>query len=155
MSQNNEVSILEGHLNSFNLNNYSSGRYFFELSNIPLVNSISLGFDLENNVIYKDCNVVCINNKTTTVISNQIKYIGFSLPECDKYCDLLIGMIIIENGRKVKITKSNCRSYKFLLNGKIIIDFSGSEQIKEILDKTDEFNQRICQTFTVSYFTEN
>lgn len=155
MSQNNQVTILQGHLNSFDLTSYSLSTYFFELTNLPLVNSISLSFDLQNNAIYKNCKIIYISDRDDIVTYNGITYIGFNMPECNDYCKLLIGKVLVVNGKKIKITNNNCINYKNLLLNKIIIDFSGSEQIKEILDKTDEFNQRVCQTFTVSYFTEN
>ena len=154
MLENKQISVLEGHLNSFDLNSYSLGRYFFELTNLPLVNSISLSFDLENNVTFQDCKIVYIGDMNNDII-DDIVYLSFESPECYDYLELLIGKVLIENGRKIKITRNNYTNYKHLLRNKIIIDFRGSEQIKEILDKTDEFNQRICQTFTVSYFTEN
>lgn len=154
MSQ--KIEEIRGQIDYFDLLKYPYDRYVFELSNEPIVNSIFLSFDGYNNVIRSDCKLVkIVSTDTLEKESNGINLVSYSSIESHQYAQTLINHSVVVNNRLLKITRDNYLYYTNLLVDRIFIDFTVSEKIINILSDLDEFGQRICTNFTVTYFYDS
>ncbi len=154
MSQNgSEVVTLIGNLDTYYLTEFDYGTYYFELSNLPVSNSISIAFEDNNSIHRSEIEIISIVD-TDDYVEDNIRYINYNSSTTDLYAKVLIGgSFIDDNGKNINITKDNYLLYKKQLVDRIFVDFSGSEKIKSILDEIDDTSQRVCGHFTLSYFS--
>lgn len=148
-----EVVTLIGNLDTYYLTEFDYGTYYFELSNLPVSNSISIEFEGNNSITRSEIDIVVVTDADDYVEDN-INYINYNSSKTDLYAKALIGgSFVDDDGKNVNITKDNYLLYKNKLVDRIFVDFSGSEKIKSILDEIDDISQRVCGHFTLSYFS--
>lgn len=151
-SDSNTVTLL-GNLDTYYLTEFDYGTYYFELSNLPVSNSINIAFEDNNSIQRSEIEIVSIID-TDSYTEDNISYINYNSSETDLYAKILIGgSFVNDDGKNINITKDNYLLYKSQLVGRNFVDFSGSKKIKSILDEIDDTSQRVCGHFTLSYFS--
>lgn len=148
---------------------------WYKLSYKPVIDSLNVRFDLCNgttelkpfdfsynyDTIENDCilsqpdftvyNIVSADTQTYT--DNGITYIPYTSQESLSFGKCLIGTSYQNDGNIINITGENYTDYLEKIVGMTFIDFSISNQIKQIIsnDRDDEF---ICEQVDISYFFE-
>lgn len=153
MSQS-DTTLLIGVLDTYYLSEFDYGTYYFELSNLPVSNSINITFEDNNSITRSEVEIVVIT-ESDDYTEDNIDYVNYNSSKTDLYAKVLIGSTFADSsGKTTEITKDNYLLYKNKLVDRCFIDFNGSEKIKNILDEIDDTSQRVCGHFTLSYFSE-
>jgi hypothetical protein len=147
------------------------GKYWYKLTYEPILDSMSIRFDLSRghteislkNFVYNydtietDCVTEQSDFKVYTVVSadtlsytdNGITYIPVTSQESQTFAMCLVGTTCVKDGEIINITRENYLEYVDNIIGCSFIDFSISNQIKQILSSniTSE-----CEQVDISYF---
>ena len=150
------------------------GKYWYKLTYKPIADSLNVRFDLSRgetelvgedlpynyDTIEKDCikttkeftiyNIVSAD--TLPYEDNGIMYIPVTSQESQRFALSLIGTTFVKDKQIVKITTSNYLNYTENLVGNTFIDFSISNQIKQVLNSSNETSE--CEQVDISYFYE-
>jgi len=150
------------------------GKYWYKLSHQPLMDSLTVRFDLskgttelrsqdvpyEYKTIETDCVLSEPDYKVYTIVSadtlpytdNGIYYIPCTSQESVIFSRCLIGSNYQKDGKIIYITRENYTEHLERMIGLTFIDFSVSNQINQILSSNN--SELVCEQVDISYFYE-
>lgn len=150
------------------------GKYWFKLTYKPILDSMTVRFDLSRGATElrckpfeydydsiekacitseSDCNVYTIvSGDTLSYTDNGITYLPVTSQEAQIYAQSLIGTSYIKDSQLIKITHSNYLDHIDQLIGLTFIDFSVSNQIKQIVNNSNISSE--CDQVDINYFYE-
>lgn len=145
-------------------------KYWYKLTYQPLMESLTVRFDLSNGETelrakdfvynYETIETDCVLNEedfkvytlvdkdTSAYIDNGINYIPVTSQESHIFGKCLIGTSIKRDKQLIKITEKNYENYIDELVGYSFIDFSISNQIKDVVNSSSSD----CDQVDISYF---
>lgn len=151
------------------------GQNWYKLSHKPIMDSLNVRFDLSNGItetrfmdfsynydnIENDCIMFktdftvynVINDGFDSYTDNGITYIPYTSQESLIFGKYLVGTTYQKFGNIIRISYDNYTEHLDQLVGMTFIDFSISNQIKQIISNESD-SESVCEQVDISYFFE-